>query len=110
MHILNPLGSPRTCPVNSIFILTPQALTPRQVVVDLDEVIVPQHGLLGLQSFEHVQHAFLQFLFVLRYVARRVDLRQRHSEFVFQAPEACEKDGTRQEVILAVWQLGVELV
>jgi hypothetical protein len=34
-----------------------------------------------------------------------VDLRERHAKFIFEAPEACEKDSAREEIILPVWTL-----
>ena len=69
LNILDALNLARTRPVDPLFILTSQTLAPRQVIVNLDEVIVPQHRSLWLQSLEHVEHALFKFLLILRNVA-----------------------------------------
>lgn len=105
MHVLDAFDPACACPVDPFVILASQTLTPGQIVVHLYEVVIPQHRFLRLKSLEHVEHSFLKPLFVLRDIARGVDLRERHTEFVFEAPEACKEDGAREEVVLAVWTL-----
>lgn len=75
---------------------------PGEVVVDLDEVVVPQHGLARLDPAEEIHHALLELRLEARDVARGVDLGQRHAELVAQPPEPGEQDGAREEVVLAV--------
>ena len=86
-------------------VFRPDGRTPRQLVVDLYEVVVAQDGLRGLDSSEEVHHAFFKFGFETGNVAGCVDLREGHAEFVLQAPEASEEDRPRKEVVLAVGAL-----
>jgi hypothetical protein len=45
----------------SFRIFTPYTLAPRKFIVDLDEVVVPENGGLGLYPAEEVGHWFFQF-------------------------------------------------
>ena len=80
-------------------------MTPGQIVVDLDEIIVSQYGASRLDSAEEVHHSLFQLGFEPRDAARGVDFGKGHAEFVAQAPEAGKEDGASEEVILAVWFL-----
>lgn len=84
-------------------VLGPDAVRPRQVVVDLDEVVVAEDGVLGPQAAEEVHHPLFQFLLVLGHRARGVDLREGHAEFVLEAPEPRQEDRPREEVVLPVF-------
>ena len=88
--------------VLALRVFRPDGQTPRQLVVDLYEVIIAQDGLRGLDSSEEVHHAFFELGFETGDVAGGVNLRERHAEFVLQAPEASEEDGAREEIVLTV--------
>lgn len=75
---------------------------PREVVVDLEEIVVAEDGLGGLDPAEEVHHAFFQFGFEAGDGARGVDFGEGHAEFVGEAPEAGEEDGAGEEVVLGV--------
>ena len=78
---------------------------PSQVIVHLDEVVIPQHRLIGLDPAEEIHHALLELGLEAWNVARGVDFGEGHAEFVDQAPETGEEDGAAEEVVLAVWLL-----
>ena len=100
--VLNRLVLRRCTPGHILAILIPDAMTPRQIVVHLQKVVVAQDGRLGLHAAEEVHHALLELLAELGDVTGGVDLAERHAEFVLQAPEAGEQDRARQEVVLAI--------
>ena len=88
--------------VFALCVFGPNGRTPRQLVVDLDEVVVAQNGLRGLDPSEEVHHALFELGFETGDVAGGVDLREGHAEFVLQAPEASKEDGAGEEVVLTV--------
>lgn len=92
----------RGVPARALGVFGADRRRPGQAVVDLDKIVVSQHGVFGSDATEEVQHAFFQLRFEPGDVARSVDFRQRHTELVFEPPEACEQDGACQEVVLAV--------
>lgn len=81
------------------------AVGPGEVIVNLNEIVVPQYRLPGLDPPEEVHHALLQFAFETRDVAGSVDFGKRHAEFVTQAPETSEEDAAGKEVVLTIWSL-----
>jgi hypothetical protein len=88
--VLHRLVLLRSEPPYPLAVLVADAAAPREIVIDLDEVVVSQDGALGLHTAEEVQHAFLQLGFEARDVAAGVDLTERHPELVRQPPEARE--------------------
>lgn len=92
-------------PADPVAVLGSDGVAPRELVVDLEEVVVARHEFLGLQPAEEVHHALFELLAELRHVARRVDLGQRHADLVLQPPEPGEQDRPGEEVVLAVGPL-----
>lgn len=95
----------RRVPADLLAVLAPNTPAPRQVVVDLDKVVVARIDILALEPPEETQHSALQLLAKLRHVARRVDLAERHADLVLEAPEAGEQDRAREQVVLPVLAL-----
>lgn len=58
----------------AVAVFGPERLAPGEVVVDLDEVVVAQDGVLGLHAAEEVHHALFEFLLEAGDVAGGVDL------------------------------------
>ena len=100
--VLNRLVLLGRAPRHVLGVFRANAVRPRQAVIDLQEVVVPEDGLLGPEAAEEVHHALLELFTELRDVAGGVDLGERHAEFVGQPPEASEQDGAAEQVTLAV--------
>lgn len=83
-------------------VLAPYALAPRQPIIHLDEVVVPQHGAPRLHPPEEVGHGLLELVLEPGHVPAGVYLAEAHPELVLEAPEAGEQDGAREEVVLPV--------
>lgn len=92
-------------PADAVAVLGADRVAPRELVVDLEEVVVARDELLRLQPAEEVHHALFELLAELGHVARRVDLGQGHAYLVLEPPEPGEQDGAGEEVVLAVGAL-----
>ena len=83
-------------------VLGADRVAPCERVVDLDEVVVPQDRVGGLDAAEEVRHSLFEFCVELGHGARGVDFGEREAEFVFETPETREEDGAGEEVVLSV--------
>ena len=61
-------------PPDAVAVFGADRRRPRQLVVDLDEVVVPQHGRFGLDASEERHHALFELRFEPWDVAGRVDV------------------------------------
>lgn len=86
----------------TIRVFVADGMAPCEVVIDLQKVVVSEDRGVRLHSAEKIHHPLFEFRFETGNVARGVDFRKGHAEFVRQAPEAGEQDGTGEEVVLAV--------
>lgn len=92
----------RRKPPNPLRILIPNAMTPRQILIHLNKVIIPQHRILRLHAAEEIHHALLELVLEAGDVARGVNLTEGHAELVGEAPETREQDRAGEEVVLAI--------
>lgn len=88
-----------------VVVFVPEAAAPGQVVVGLNEVVVPKHRVGRLHPPEEVFHPPPQLALVVRHATGQVDFGQGLAELVREAPEAGQKDAPREEVVLPVCPL-----
>lgn len=70
------MGPAGTVVVRVRMVLGSNGAAPSEVIVELDEVVVSNHGCRRLEPTKQVQHALFEFRLVLRHGARGVDVRE----------------------------------
>lgn len=101
--VFDGLVLPRRVPAHHVLgVLGSDAPAPRQVIIHLQEIIVPHHRIRRLHPPEEILHPPFELAPEPGHVAGGVDLRERKAEFVAQSPESGEQDGAREEVVLSV--------